>query len=222
MGDTDSTTLKTPKMKFLLCFGIVSIVLLAGGDAASTGIEKANPTFDAIRSALSVRDALSKISDLLDKASEELSEDFIDYSECQPFCGYTFFAPTNAAYESVLVADASDPFEDSKFRKEFILSLFHLEERLNRNSIDEMVALKMANSKLITVGKNDEGTIMLNDHVTLLEMRHRISAPSSSSMVLWLMILKSKKPLLQKKRIRNDNASVLTLPGEMKTANLDN
>jgi len=168
--DTDSTTLKTPKMKFLLCFGIVSIVLLAGGDAASTGIEKANPTFDAIRSALSVRDDLSKISDLLDKASEELSEDFIDYSECQPFCGYTFFAPTNAAYESVLVADASDPFEDSKFRKEFILSLFHLEERLNRNSIDEMVALKMANSKLITVGKNDEGTIMLNDHVTLLEM----------------------------------------------------
>ena len=80
---------------------------------------------------------------------------FSDYSECQPFCGYTFFAPTNAAYESVLVADASDPFEDSKFRKEFILSLFHLEERLNRNSIDEMVALKMANSKLITVGKND-------------------------------------------------------------------
>merc|ERR1712071_391874 len=75
--DTDSTTLKTPKMKFLLCFGVVSIVLLAGGDAASTGIEKANPTFDAIRSALSVRDDLSKISDLLDKASEELSEDFI-------------------------------------------------------------------------------------------------------------------------------------------------
>ena len=153
-------------MKFLFCFGVVSIVLLAGGDTASTGMRKTNPTFDAIRSALSVRDDLSKISDLLDQTSEELFCEELLVNQCQPFCGYTFFAPTNAAYESVLVADASDPFNDSKFRKEFILSLFHLDERISKNSIDEMIALKMANNKLIAVGK-DDGELIHDNSIRL-------------------------------------------------------